>query len=104
MNEPGMSLTIIGVIATLVSILFASAAFYISRKRRLYGSSGTYRVPGTAAPPQKSHPAGAPPTGSITADAGPQTAEKPVFQKLSPRGLVDPFTNDAQQPHQYLWE
>lgn len=99
MSDAGVSLTIIGVIATLIAMMFAAAAAYVSHKRRMH-QHAAYHVPGTAAHPHlASHPHAPAPLPAV-----PQAAEKPLFKKLSPGGLVDPAPVDKQQPHVYLWD
>lgn len=110
MNEVGVSLTIIGVIATLISILFAAAAFYISHKRRFHGTAaGSYHVPGTAMPPSTTVAPHAtvhtPGPGHINPrPEGPVTASKPLFKKLSTSGMEEPSVADKAQGNVYLWE
>lgn len=81
MNEVGTSLTITGLIATVVSILFAIAALYVSHRRRI--QPGGHTLVGRATPEPV---AGVRPTPSSRRPTTPRVpmAEIAASQAMSP--------------------
>lgn len=114
MDELGSSLTVTGLIATAVSVLFAAAAVYISHhKRRAHNSGAEPYSPTSSAPAMA--PAAQAPHGVATVigkhrmvavptntEAMP-TSGASVFRKLSARGMEDPLMNNGSN-HAYVWE
>ena len=102
MNGWSDTITGTGLIATLVAILFAIAATFITRRRQQIQQLSTPPPAATPAPTQDT-PRTAPlllPTASPPVLA---TASAPLFKKLGSRGIEDPHA-DIQDNQTYVWE
>lgn len=120
MNDIGTSLTVPGLIATILSVLFAIAALYVSHRRRVQ-PGGHDAAPGapvqttsriTPTRPQKPAPPHVPldpeprpPMRSAfaTTETMPAAGQTPVFKRLGTRGVEEsrPAEKDDSQ---YAWE
>lgn len=97
MNQVGVSLTIIGVIATLISLLFAGAALYVSHKRARHVTPAAAPAPKAPVVRPIIAPVEAPPADGAL-------FQKPLFRKLGSTGVEDAVPTDRQEPSQYVWE
>lgn len=126
MNEVGTSLTITGLIATIVSVLFAIAALYVSHRRRiqpgghtLVGNNGTTPdAPQMTARKERAKPATMPFSESVQEREAQPTASRsrqdntivssasgtPLFNRLGARGGMEDPRVKTELDDQYLWE
>lgn len=112
MNGWSDTITGTGLIATLVAILFAIAATFITRRRQQIQQLSTPPPAATPAPTQDTPrnatliiPNPAAPTDGSPAANPPvlATASAPLFKKLGSRGIEDPHS-DIQDNQTYVWE
>jgi hypothetical protein len=119
MSDLFHSLTPPGLIFTVLSVLFAVAAFYISHQRKPRSAAKARPVPPPLVIPEPQTPApsdsraaapepsAAPVPTEPNPAAPPQPARVPgaaVFRKLSPRGLETAATETDSSDNRYLWE
>jgi len=121
MNEVGTSLTMTGLIATVVSVLFAIAALYVSHRRRVHPGSNTAapyvsqpihitptppRKPATPIPmahPKPAHPEPEPTVSPSAFNVAPGSA--PLFKKLGgDNPTPKPVQSVPAEKKQYVWE
>ena len=106
MNELNSSLTTTGLIATFISLLFASAAVYISSKKK------APRPPRPAPPPvtpqgpspQPFSTAAQTDPGQAASPATLPTSGAPVFKRLGSRGLENPVGEAEKTDNRYVWK
>ena len=104
------SLTVTGVIATLVSVVFAGASFAISHRRKIHHLSGMH--PQAVEPLSHSSPAGSreaspsrrafashPATGLASNPASP-----PLFKKLGTVGAENAAAEVSDKSDKLAWE
>lgn len=103
MNDAGTTITMVGLIATLISIIFAMAALYVSRKKRAESEERLYT------PEQKPRP-------HVRVEAedneqkhavtdGRAAPGAPLFKKLGSRGVEEPVAaEDQEEADEYSWE
>jgi len=110
-TELSSSLTATGVIATLISVIFAGASFAVSHRRKTHHHPGIHS--GTPATPVHHHPpATNPPAnhGLSTFSARPATnletqiASPPLFKMLGKPGSPNVPGNASDTIDQLVWE
>ncbi len=116
MNEVGAPLTITAVIATIVSVIFAIAAFYVSHRRHkqtsISTSGGSVPSPRSFREQSKPNPRPhIPVSAAQSREVKPMADETPAatatstprFKKLSSHGVENPMPG-AVDDNNYVWE
>ena len=103
MNDIGTTLTVTGLVAAFISLVFAVAALYVSRRRRLQGGKRRpVRLPRTLPhlkvqlPPAEKQPEEEKPKEP---DEG-----KSLFKRLGSQGIEEPVPEETEQSTEYTWE
>jgi len=110
MQELSSSLSMTGLIATIISLLFAAAAFYISHKSqtpsppKAQPQATPRHVPTPA--PQLFSPGIPKETNTSSAAQSMPLSGSPVFRKLGAQGLENPIADaKGENPdNRYLWK
>lgn len=122
MNEIGTSITTTGLIATVVSVIFAIAAFYVSHRNRAQSVTGASPAPVRKPPVAKTEPASPAPAASRAYKPAPVVETEleavsskpafstgptgsPLFKKLGTKGSEPPVAEPhAPSSSLYVWE